>query len=92
MKLYSITRSGQLPLFHPVVADLRHHHSLELEQIEAPIAHAIYFRFSPSPYHLTVKELEAILMKVQENLAVQEAQEVPEVHMVQEEHQDHRRR
>ena len=53
-------------------------------EIADAIAHAMYCRFSPSLNHQTVKELEAILVKVQADLAVQEVQEVPEVHKVQE--------
>ena len=83
--MYSITRSGPLPFFH------HNHHSFELEQVDAQVVeivdtidHEIYFRYSPSLYHWTVKELEAILVKVQADLAVQEVQEVPEVHKAQE--------
>ena len=70
-----------------MVADHRHHHSLELEQAEAPvvetadvIAHAMHFRLSLS---LTRRwELEAILAKVQADQADHVVQEVPEVHKV----------
>ena len=85
-----------------------HHHSLELEQVEARVvevaevtAHAMYFRFSPSLNHQQVMELEAILVNVQADvvgqadLAVQE--EVPGVAEVvdlldQKERQDHPRK
>ena len=79
---------------HAVVPDHHRHHSSGMEQVEAPvveiadaIAHAMYFRLSLFfLYHQTVKVLEAILAKVQADVAVQEVQDVPEVHKVQEEH------
>ena len=46
---------------------------------EDVIDHAIYFRFSPYLYHQTAKELKAILVVVQADLAVQDVPEVQEV-------------
>ena len=76
------------------------HYSLGLDQVEAPvmenadvIALAMDFRLSLS-LSLTrqqVKELEAILVRVQADLAVQEVPEVQE-YQVQEEHQGHQRK
>ena len=62
------------------VADHHRHHSLDLEQVEARVvkiaevaAHAMYFRFPLFLYHQQVMELEAILVGVQADLAVQES-------------------
>ena len=71
---------------HPVVTDHHHRHSLELVSVEAPvieivvvIAHAIHFQLLLILSHQQVEQLGAILVVVQVNLAVQEAQEALEV-------------
>ena len=58
-------------------------------KVAAVTAHAMYFRFPLFLHHHQVMELEAVLVVGQVDLAVQE---VPEVHRVQKEHQDHQRR
>ena len=86
---------------HPVVADQHRHHSLELEYVESgdgdlgrdrshdAFLAPIFFSYQQ------MEELEAVLVEVQADLAVQEVQEVPEVvqevHEAtdQEEHQGH---
>ena len=84
---------------HPVVTDHHPRHSLELVSVEAPvietvvvIAHAIHFQLLLFLSH-QVEELEATLVVVQADLAVQEVQEAPEVCQEdQQEHQYHQRR
>ena len=56
-------------------------------EIVVVIAHAVHFRFLLFISHQLVEELGAILVVVQANLAVQEAQEACQKD--QEEHQDH---
>ena len=55
-------------------------------KVAAVTAHAMYFWSPLFLYHHQVMELEAVLVAGQADLAVQE---VPEVHRVQKEHQDH---
>ena len=82
-RMYSIWTVAVV--LHLVVND-RHRHSLELVSIGASvieivvvIAYAVHFRLLLFLSHQQVDELEAILVAVQVNLAVQEAQEAPEV-------------
>ena len=85
---------------YPVVTDHHHHHSLELVSVEVPAieivvvgAHAIHFQLLLLLSHWQVEELGAILVVIQVNLEVQEAQEAPEMCQKDlEEHQDHQRR
>ena len=61
------------------------------------IAHAMYVLFQLFLYHLLVMDLEAILAVYQANLAVLEAEEVPEASEVvdlvdQRELQDHQKK
>ena len=58
------------------------------------IAHAMYFFFQHYLYHLLVMELEAMLVVIQADLAVLEADEVQEVPEVvdRRELQDHQRK
>ena len=55
-------------------------------------AHVMCFRFSLFLFHQQVMELEAILAAVQADLALQEVQEVPEVHTVEKEHHYHQKK
>ena len=83
-----------------MVTDYHHCHSVGLVSVEAPameivvvIAWAMHFQLLLFLFHQQVEELEAILVVVQVNLAVQEALAALEVCQEDsEEHQDHQRR